>query len=671
MSIRRPLVSTNGRRVQMPAGDTLDPEVLAVGLSNMPTIRPSLNLDFLNRDSLDARLAFSRNSIGTRVNANGLVETVAANTPRFDHDPVTRRRKGLLIEESRTNLLTYSEQFDNGAWRKTRVAVVPDSTIAPDGTITADKLIEGATTGAKYAYAPATVTAGAAYTLSIFAKKGERNYAELTTFNTPQAQVRFDLTTGAITLPSADVTQAYAEDYGKGWWRLIVSFIATTTGAMNFGITVVDTATGSNGYQGNGSSGFYIWGAQVEEGAFPTSYIPTKANFVSRSTTATYVDSTGVVKTAAVNVARTGYRYYQGAYLSTGLTLEDAATNLVTYSEQFDNAAWAKVGGTVSADAVVAPDGTATADKFVESTDAGLHLVQFGFGARTQGDVVSGSIFVKPAERKLIRVRLGRSSTTESVTLDLSSQKVLTRGTNVSAINIWPVTYGWFRIEITVSIGETHNYQYLVAHTLSDEGADNYTGDGVSGIYWWGAQVELSSISSSYIPTTGATVTRAADISSSATVNRAADVVSLSLGSWFDSREGTILVAASKPQGSFSSNQFFFAIGTSTTRVLADYTNSGRSVGYHGSSGKLIVDDGALSSWRYALAYDATGVTAMTLDGASPLAGAYTPAASTTLFVGQSYTSAPGPFGMHNGHIRQLCYYPKRLTNAELQGITA
>ncbi|MFV1943906.1 hypothetical protein VPH49_24205, partial [Pseudomonas luteola] len=128
-------------------------------------------------------------SPGSYFDSNGVLRMSAANELRYDHKYVDGQwvSNGLLIEGEVQNLLTYSEQFDNAVWGKAGVTVVPGSTIAPDGTITADKLIEGATTGAKYAYAPATVTAGAAYTLSVFAKKGERNYAELTTFSTPQA----------------------------------------------------------------------------------------------------------------------------------------------------------------------------------------------------------------------------------------------------------------------------------------------------------------------------------------------------------------------------------------------------------------------------------------------------------------------------------------------------
>lgn len=664
MPSRRPLVITNGRRVQMPAGDTLDPEVLAVGLSNMPTIRPSLNLDFLNRDSLDARLAFSRNSIGTRVNAKGLIETVAANAPRFSHNPMNRQRLGLLIEESRTNLLTSSSNFLDSSWGSIRLIRIPNAAIAPDGTFTATKLVPTAEANTHVISKSASAVSGSTYTASLYVKAGEYPVIRIRAGDASYVgDILFNANTGVFTLISSSTVSYSSEQLPNGWWRICVAYtVPSNENTFGYGLWVYD-ATGLNATAaGDGSSGLYCWGAQLELGLFPTSYIPTDPVFTSRASTATYVDSVGKLVTAAANVPRYGYAYANGAYVSKGLLVEASATNLYTDSEAMGTGP----NVTVSNDVITAPDGLMTADLVTEAAASGEHYIADRTAAMTAGQVYTFSAFVKAykatAPRRLY-LRIAANGNNFVGWFNPYDE-------SASNCKFEKMADGWYRCWLTFTAAATAS-SVVRLQFLTLDNAGVYAGDVNAGLYMWGGQFETGSYPTSYIPTGSAVVTRSSDITSSSVVNRAADVVSLSLGSWFDSREGTILVAASKPEGSFSSNQFFFAIGTSTTRVLADYTNSGRSVGYHGNSEKLIAGAGALSSWRYALAYDATGATAMTLDGASPLAGAYTPAASTTLFVGQSYTSAPGPFGMHNGHIRQLCYYPKRLTNAELQGITA
>ena len=80
---------------------------------------PALLLDFTT-GTLDSRITFTRSTTGSYYNSAGVLSTAAINAPRFDYNPSTLQAKGLLIEESRTNLLTYSEQFDNAAWVKTR-----------------------------------------------------------------------------------------------------------------------------------------------------------------------------------------------------------------------------------------------------------------------------------------------------------------------------------------------------------------------------------------------------------------------------------------------------------------------------------------------------------------------------------------------------------------------
>jgi hypothetical protein len=227
---------------------------------------------------------FTRASSGTRVNASGLIESIASNLPRYDYDPVTLAAKGILIEEQRTNLLTYSEQFDNAIWTKTRSSITANATTAPDGTTTADKLVEDATATNTHQIAQtASFTAGTAYTQTVFAKAGERSKIELrltgAAFSSNQA-ASFDLATGAIaTAAGAPVTSI--EQFPNGWWRCRITATADVTSTASATMRLSNGATTS--YTGDGTSGLYIWGAQVGAGADPAFYIPTVASQVTRA----------------------------------------------------------------------------------------------------------------------------------------------------------------------------------------------------------------------------------------------------------------------------------------------------------------------------------------------------------------------------------------------------
>lgn len=261
----------------------------AIVLSNepiAPTIRPSLLLDFANAKSLDPRITFSRSSIGTRVNEKGLVEVMAANQPRFDHDPVTGECKGLLIEEARTNLLTYSEQFDNAAWTKANVTVTANANTAPDGTMTADKLVENTATGQHMVSEEVSCSNGT-YTFSAYVKKAERNIVFLGMSDGVTALVGafVNLDTLAVTLAtggswsniSATVTQEPNQ-----FVRIRVS--ATSGSGTSIICRIINSnLVGSTSYTGDGASGIYIWGAQLEAGSFATSYIPTTSAQVTRN----------------------------------------------------------------------------------------------------------------------------------------------------------------------------------------------------------------------------------------------------------------------------------------------------------------------------------------------------------------------------------------------------
>ncbi len=249
---------------------------------------PVLDLDFVGRPGLRypglPPISFARASTATRINASSLIETVAADTPRFDHHPLTGARLGLLIEEARTNLLTWSEAFDNVAWSLQRATISIDAAVAPDGNATADKLVESSETGQHLAANMATLTNGQTYTASIFAKAAERSRITLQWANGTAFSFRwatFDLLSGTVVTSSGGGISESIQSFGNGWYRCAITDTASATDTDGLGVNLNDGSGFS--YAGDGASGVYIWGAVLEAGAFPTSYIPTAGATATRA----------------------------------------------------------------------------------------------------------------------------------------------------------------------------------------------------------------------------------------------------------------------------------------------------------------------------------------------------------------------------------------------------
>jgi len=285
-------------------------------------VLPRMALDFTTA-SLDSRVTFTRTgNTATVVNSSGLVAPINANLPRFDFDPITLACKGLLIEESRTNLLTYSDDFRNTLdagssrpWSYSGVTLTVNATTSPDGTANADRLVETATTGEHKVFRGLAATIATTYTWSVFAKKGERNWIYLDTADGVDIYTFFDLNSGVVGNVGAGVT-ARIENYGNGWYRCIATKTATTAAIFfQFGLS---TANGVFSYSGDITKGAFFYGSQLEVGSFATSYIPTVASTVIRnvdvaSMTSTnfsswYTATTGAAVVWAIPQTATGTR---------------------------------------------------------------------------------------------------------------------------------------------------------------------------------------------------------------------------------------------------------------------------------------------------------------------------------------------------------------------------
>ena len=243
-------------------------------------VLPKLALDFTTA-SLDPRVTFTRTgNTATVTNSSGYVVPINADLPRFDYDPVTLVCKGLLIEESRTNLQTYSSDFTNGVWTKAAVSVATNATTAPDGTVTSNKIVEDSTL-ANHRFYSGTLSLSGTNTASIYVKAAGRSYIQFGIWNSSSGifdtAAVINLTDGTTSSVTGTITVTSA---GDGWWRCTATGAYTTANRLY--VRLLASASVVN-YQGDGVSGVFAWGAQVEAGAFATSYIPTEASQVTRT----------------------------------------------------------------------------------------------------------------------------------------------------------------------------------------------------------------------------------------------------------------------------------------------------------------------------------------------------------------------------------------------------
>jgi hypothetical protein len=252
-------------------------------------ITPSFSLDFTTA-VLDSRVTFTRSgATATRVNSSGYIESVAADTARFDFSSVALVCKGLLIEEARQNLLTYSNDFNTAPWSLVRSNLTPNvvGVTSPDGAQNADKLYEDSTASSSHYITRSSfsVSTSTAYTVTVYAKAAERNFIALTTYGSSYSNVVarafFNLSNGTTSSVGSGVTATISAEK-DGWYRCSYTRTTTATGTLFFEFSVCQSGSSviSNG---NGASGLYIYGAQLEAGAFATSYIPTTTTALTRN----------------------------------------------------------------------------------------------------------------------------------------------------------------------------------------------------------------------------------------------------------------------------------------------------------------------------------------------------------------------------------------------------
>ncbi len=592
-----------------------------VGSSGVPGVQPGYYLvddvsGNLTQTTFSSLITFSRASNATRYSPTG------------------------QLEYAPHNLLLQSQTFDNASWTKTSSSITANAATAPDGTLTGDKLIGNSGLNGSVSQI-ISFTSGTSYAVSFFAQKAEFDIVQLRVGSsafagtTGNRTVDFNLTTGSVSSVGSSISSASITAVGNGWYRCVSIVIPTSTASDSVFIRISNT--------GDGTSGLYIWGAQLAVGPYPLDYTPTT--------------------TAVVYGPR--FDYNPSTLVAQGLLIEEQRTNSLRNNTMVGASApstlptnWLlNVGGLTIG---VVGTGTENGIAYIDIRFSGTPTQTFAsvrFESNTQvvaanGQTWTNSFYVRRVSGSNTNItsfenRIFYRDSGGTVLLESSSSIAgLLENTSISGSR---TTFAYTSSAATTAF--VNSAVYLV--TTIGSAIDITLRIGLP-------QLEQGAFATSVIPTTTAATTRSADIASIGT-----------LSPWYNATEGTLYAEAS-PQVSNVSGCALVELSTDVqnrigmfkltstgnaslavlvSNVTQASTNSGAWTATGKMTGAYATNDFASSLNGSAAATDATG-TVPTV---------------TTLTLGRRTDNA----NVLNGHLRRITYTPRRLTNAELQSLTS
>lgn len=553
--------------------------------------------NFIVNGVLDNRMSFVRAQAANYFGANGLFQSAGSNVPRVDYKPTT------------LNLIKSSE-WKNGVSDGTLSGVTTGAVSWPGLPFT-----NGATFGSPggttvaYQFPIGYTVSGQTYTISAYVKMTD-GLAPNIMDPTPQSVLNdFALVLdGGVPIPSALTVTSI----GNGVYRVTGTKTANTT-TSSFGIVKYNT---------NSTRTFVATGFQLEFGNIVGPYVPTNGSAAG---------------TGTLN----------------GLLIEETRSNYLWNSLNIA-ANFTPSGATVTANAIIAPDGSMTGT-LVTPTALGT-LIQ-GYVNTAGTTVFNYSIYIKQGNTTAgSTMLLIRNTSTAvnlvTVTVNLADMSIVVGGQGASPTgSITYVSNGWYRVSMTCATAVT------AGQSMAAYGGNSWT-NGVS-YYLWGAQLEIGSWATSLITTAGATGNRNADI---------ATLTSLTLP-WYNNTEGTLYVDGSVYNTSITySTAASIDANTTLDRLELGFNASNRP--YCFANGPGVMSSPALipgNTFKIAAAYDtnvylASNANSVTLVGPNVRTSGYAP---SYLRVGRS--SAGQSF---SGYIKTLTYYPRKLADADLQALT-
>jgi hypothetical protein len=391
------------------------------------------------------------------------------------------------------NALAYPQDFDNAAWGKSgsgaaAPTVTANAAVAPDGSLTAERVQFPPTTGAQFTLVSQTGFTSATYSGSVYVKGNG--------------------TSGTIDVLMGPTAVCASCSYTASAWTLCTFNNNATRTTLNFGNDSTDCHAGGS----LGAADVFLWGAQWNVGATVNAYMPAPSGQKAEALTFTRASSATCLKTVGlapqliangdmVTCQQGQVRVMPGTDGTSynGVLDEVARTNLVIQSQAFDNVAWTKgqvgapVAPTVTADFAVAPDGTTTAERVqfaaCPAVDSSSYIFQIGLGSTAQ---YAGSVWCKGN---------GSNQTISACVQGAGGGSACSAVTCPSA--------GWTVISRIASITTTGGPVFGCNNLSAYTGSSN---TGAADVLLWGGQFELGAYPSSYIATTTASAARVADL---------------------------------------------------------------------------------------------------------------------------------------------------------------
>lgn len=628
------------------------------------SVRPTFSIDFTNTEIVDGRVKFTRNSPATYLGKDGYIKYAAVNQPRLEYD-TNGVCKGLLVEPAGTNMFYNSNNISK--WTTINGSFWDNcpETLAPDGTYSSTKLT--AVNTDPYAYQSFNLVVNAPYTLSFYIKGVGSSINKTGT-------LRFSGSTYTFTITS-------------DWQRISYNWVCPASNSYLVGIEVPDANAAIN-------DAVYLWGAQLENNNYATSYIPSKDYFVGRSSVATVLDTgpnnsagvgSGNIKGIESGQERIDFHYdkVNARYVSRGISTEPQVTNYFTYNNNWSSN-WSSSTYTITNNNATAPTGTGVAT-LISCPASQSSTYAFASSGMTAGTYYTFSVFVKqPSSSPASYVRW-YTDYPDSYTMNYNfSTGVIDNISGIAANNYGAIPYpdGWVRLWFSVPhpAGAITNRSVLFQLPTS------------SNIYAWGVQVENGRFPTSYVATAGTAVVRSADVVHSVNGTRAADNASV-IGSaftsgWFNPMEGTLIGEGYSSTANYDTgaNPALVSIddGTGNNRVIlrrhsnnasSDPTQSGFTFRYVDTTANIdyFPSPTVLPDWddaakhKVALSWSQTSQSAA-VDGidaqfpSTTLTPYYEP---TQVIIGNGQSS-----GYWSGCVSSIRYIPKKLSIEELKTLT-
>ena len=589
----------------------------------------SLDLNFAVNKNLGPLVTFTRSSSATYVGSDGLIKTAT------------------------TNLLLRSEEFDSASWAKDATTVSANQVAAPNGTNTADKVAEDSTNNfhaiSQYVSGFAS---GAVLSISIYAQAAGRTKFRLQTDSTGgSGTADFDLTAVTATAGTGVFSNGTIQSVGGSWYRCSVR--CTTSGAGSIGLKVLLAATTfGTSYTGDGTSGLYLWGAQLEQSSTVGEYIPT---------------------TSTIN-SEPRFDHNPTTGESLGLLVEEQRMNSIRNNTMVG--AVAGTPGTAPTNWIVTAATDLTRTIVGTGTENGVTYIDLRFtgtvtAARTQYVFFEGSAAIAASNNQpwagsaWVKVAGGSLSNITSMVLQADTRDssfayvntpyALSIYSNVSSV------FTRFNASGNTAAANVAYVQPFLAFTTATSGAIDIT------LRIGLPQLEQGAFATSVIPTTTAAATRSADVAS---------LTGTAFSSWYRQDEGTAYVECAVAQPNSGGNQFAFRVSDngysnsiawniSATGYAALSTSAG---GVFDGLASGPVPLTANASAKFAAGYQANNL-AISLAGAAPVVdtSATIPAGLNRADIGSDHAGANR---VKAGTIRRLTYFPQRLPNTTLQAIT-